>query len=113
VFTIPELAGWSPAGGECSRSPIWVFTISETRTTQAEHDRRVELARTAPGRYAGRLAPLPIGRFHVSLEPAADRPGGEGGHEPNVDAAAWRLARPYYYPGGTATLELAPETRAP
>lgn len=26
----------SPAGEECSRSPIWVFTISETRTLEAD-----------------------------------------------------------------------------
>lgn len=71
-----------------------------SHATQVEHDRRVRLARVAPGRFEGRLAELPIGRFHASLEPpAAPR-----------DPGAWRLKRPFYYPGASTTVVLEPGT---
>jgi len=79
--------------------------------TRADEDRVVALDRVAPGRFEGVLDALPIGRFHLSVEPPDDaRPGaGEDRIESSSSGEvgeAWRLDRAYYYPGGAATVTL-------
>jgi hypothetical protein len=76
------------------------LSLHLSHATQVEHDRRVTLARVGPGRFEARLAELPIGRFHASLEPWAG----------NADAGVWRLKRPFYYPGAPTTVALEPGT---
>jgi hypothetical protein len=73
-----------------------------SHATRAELDRRVRLARGPSGAFEGRLEPLRIGRFHASVEPV----GPDGGDVAAADA--WRLARPFYFAGATATVALDP-----
>jgi len=72
-----------------------------SHATRADRDRTVALRRVGPGEYVGTVEALPVGRFHASLEPAAQGTGASG-----AAAGGWRVIGAFYYAGAATTVHL-------